>query len=71
MLTAKAKITDQQLEPDDDTKFVVTVFNSSPCATATAVKVSPRIDGGACTGVDQRIPTSHEECTGSQLSRQI
>jgi hypothetical protein len=56
MLTAKAKITDQQLEPDDDTKFVVTVFNSSPCATATAVKVSPRLDGGTCSGVDLQPP---------------
>jgi len=51
MLTAKVKITDQQLEPDDDTRFVVTVFNGSPAATANSVKVSPRLDGCAAPGV--------------------
>jgi len=54
MLTVKSKITDRQLEPDDETKFVVTVFNSSPIATAKAVKVSGRLDGPACKGVEMR-----------------
>lgn len=54
MLTAKAKITDQQLEPDDETRFVVTVHNSSPVATANKVVVGARLNGAACTGVDLR-----------------
>ena len=54
MLTAKAKITDQQLEPDDESKFVVTVYNGSPAATAKDVKVLPRLDGGTCVGVELR-----------------
>jgi hypothetical protein len=52
MLTAKAKITDQQLEPDDNTKFVVTVFNGSPAATAKDVKVFARMDGATCDGIE-------------------
>jgi hypothetical protein len=56
MLTAKAKITDQQLEPDDETKLVVTVLNGSPAAIAKEVRVSPRIDGGPCSGVELRPP---------------
>jgi hypothetical protein len=52
MLVAKAKITDQQLEPDDETKFVVTVFNGSPAATAKDVNVMPRLDGGPCRGIE-------------------
>lgn len=55
MLTAKAKIADQQLEPDDDSRFIVTVFNGSPAATAKEVKVSPRIDDG-CNGVNVSPP---------------
>jgi hypothetical protein len=57
MLTAKAKITDQQLEPDDETKFVVTVFNGSPAAMAKDVKVLPRLEGGPCNGIDLRPST--------------
>jgi hypothetical protein len=56
MLTAKAKIADQQLEPDDDSRFLVTVFNGSPAATAKEVKVSPRLDGGSCNGVTVTPP---------------
>lgn len=54
MLTAKAKISDQQLEPDDETKFIVTVHNSSPVATANEVVVGARLDGAGCPGVDLR-----------------
>jgi hypothetical protein len=56
MLVAKAKITDQQLEPDDETKLLVTVLNGSPAATAKDVRVTPRLDGGACNGIDLRPP---------------
>jgi hypothetical protein len=57
MLVAKAKISDQQLEPDDETKFVVSVLNGSPAATAKDVQVRPRLDGGPCNGVEIRPPT--------------
>lgn len=56
MLVAKAKISDQQLEPDDETKFIVIVFNGSPAATAKDVTVTPRLDGGSCNGIDLRPP---------------
>ena len=54
MLTVKAKITDRQLEPDDETKFIVTVHNGSPVATANDVIVSARLTNGACKGVGFR-----------------
>ena len=54
MLNVKAKITDRQLEPDDETKFVVTAFNSSPVATAKDVQVTPRLAAPGCSGVELR-----------------
>ncbi len=46
MLTTSAKITDCQLEPDDKTKFVVTVTNSSPNLTANGVVAIPTLNSG-------------------------
>jgi len=45
MLTTAAKITDCQLEPNDKTKFVVTITNTSPTATANNVVTTPNLQG--------------------------
>ena len=51
MLVAKARITDRQLEPTDNSSLIVTVHNTNPVATAKAVKVSAALEGGPHTGV--------------------
>lgn len=73
MLTVKAKITDRQLEPDDDTKFVVTAHNSSPVATAKDVVVTPRLDGGARSGVtlDPRCLTFGTIAPGGRATQEF
>ena len=47
MLTTKAKMTDCQLEVTDKTKFVITITNTSPTATANNVVTKPRLQGSA------------------------
>ena len=47
MLTTSAKTTDCQLEPNDKTKFVITITNTSSTAVAKDVIASPRLHGSA------------------------
>ncbi len=51
MLVAKARISDRQLEPTDNSSLVVTVHNTNPVATAKAVKVSAALEGGPFPGI--------------------
>jgi hypothetical protein len=51
MLVAKARITDRQLEPTDNSSVIVTVHNTNPVATAKSVKVSAGLDGGPFPGI--------------------
>ena len=47
MLTTSAKMTDCQLETTDKTKFLVTITNTSPTATANNVVATPSLHGSA------------------------
>ena len=57
MLVTKTKITDCQLEPNDKTKLVVTVQNSSPVATANDVEAFATLQCGNVKGI-QLLPKS-------------
>lgn len=59
MLVAKAKITDRQLEPTDNTNLVVTIFNSSPFATAKNVKATLALGIGTSPGI-QLVPDDRD-----------
>jgi hypothetical protein len=56
MLAAKARITDRQLEPSDNSNLIVTVHNTSPVASASGVEVSARLDGGPFPGIKLTPP---------------
>lgn len=59
MLVAKAKITDRQLEPTDNTDLIVTVYNSSPVATAKNVKATASLGNCGVDGV-QLVPDDRD-----------
>ena len=59
MLVAKAKITDRQLEPTDNTNLIVTIYNSSPVATAKNVKATASLGNGCVDGM-QLVPDDRD-----------
>jgi hypothetical protein len=59
MLVAKAKLTDRQLEPTDNTKLIVTVFNASPIATARNVKATAALANASVEGL-QLVPDDRD-----------
>ncbi|QDU11898.1 hypothetical protein V202x_53230 [Gimesia aquarii] len=52
ILTATASMTDCTLEPDDDTKYIVTIRNRSECVTAKNVIATIGLVGGHVPGIE-------------------
>tara|TARA_R110002111_G_scaffold1157_1_gene8159 strand:+ start:18530 stop:18892 length:363 start_codon:yes stop_codon:yes gene_type:complete len=52
ILTATASMTDCKLEPDDDTKYIVTIRNKSNCVTAKNVTAQIHLADGPVPGIE-------------------
>tara|TARA_R110002095_G_scaffold149083_1_gene128865 strand:+ start:563 stop:922 length:360 start_codon:yes stop_codon:yes gene_type:complete len=52
ILTATASMTDCKLEPDDDTKYIVTIRNKSNCVTAKNVTAHIHLADGPTPGIE-------------------